>query len=94
VATHATTPAQATTPSEIQIHMTVAHVLRTRLREDWLFAHYPAGERHDPRVVAKLKSMGMQVGWPDLILVAPNGIMHSMELKKEGAKLSSDQEEF
>jgi hypothetical protein len=81
-------------PPEIGPHMTVAWILRNRLRQDWLFAHYPAGERNDPRVAAKLKSMGLQKGWPDFILVAPGGCMHCMELKREGGKLSPEQDDF
>jgi VRR-NUC domain len=38
--------------------------------------------------------MGAKKGWPDFLLVAPSGGLHCLELKREGEKLSPEQEAF
>jgi hypothetical protein len=81
-------------PKEIGLHMPVADLLRRFARPDWRWAHYPAGEHRDVRTAAKLKAMGVQRGWPDLILFDPNGRLHALELKRQGEDLSEDQEAF
>lgn len=42
----------------------------------------------------RLKRAGLKPGWPDLLLVAPNGIAHSLELKAHGRGLSEAQEQY
>lgn len=81
-------------PREIALHMDVAGLLRRFSRPDWRWGHYPAGEHRDVRTAAKLKAMGTQAGWPDLILFSPNGRLHALELKRQGERLSEDQERF
>lgn len=81
-------------PKEIELHMPIADVLRRFCKPGWRWAHYPAGEHRDARTGTKLRAMGVQRGWPDLILFNPCGALHALELKRRGAKLSADQEDF
>jgi hypothetical protein len=42
----------------------------------------------------EMKAMGVQRGWPDLMLFSPSGLLHALELKRKGGVLSEDQENF
>ena len=86
--------ALAATPKEIALHMAVAGVLRRFIKPDWRWSHYPAGELRHPRTAAKLKAMGTMPGWPDLMLLAPDGRLHGLELKRRGSDLGEDQQDF
>jgi hypothetical protein len=68
-------------PLELQLHMAVADLLRRFARPDWRWSHFPAGEHRDVRTAAKLKAMGTQPGWPDLILFDPSGKLHALEYR-------------
>jgi hypothetical protein len=81
-------------PKELALHFGVADLLRRFARPDWRWGHYPAGEHREPRVAAKLKAMGVQRGWPDLMLFSPTGRFHALELKREGESLTEDQNSF
>lgn len=81
-------------PLEIKLHMTVAKILRDHLFDYWRFTHIPAGEVRDKRTAAKLKAMGTMPHWPDFQLVDPNGVIHFLELKRIGEKLSEGQKNF
>lgn len=81
-------------PKEISLHMTVADLLRRLARPEWAWTHFPAGEKRDVRTASKLKRMGVKPGWPDFLLVGPDGRMHGLELKREGEGLSDTQEDF
>ena len=74
--------------------MAVAGLLRQHVRSGWRWGHYPAGELRDARTAAKLKAMGVQRGWPDVMLFSPRGLLHALELKRLGEDLSEDQEGF
>jgi hypothetical protein len=50
----------------------------------------PAGEARGPGVGGKLKGMGVKPGWPDLLLVK-DGVLHGLELKAEGGRVSPAQ---
>ena len=78
-------------PAELDLHMAVAHDLRSWARPDWLWTHFPAGEKRDKVTGAKLKRMGLQPGWADFILVSPAGLFHALELKRLGEDLNDDQ---
>jgi hypothetical protein len=69
--------------------------------------HGPTGAGHtfprarrDKRTAAKLKAMGLQPGWPDLLLLAPaaadrpGGLVHMLELKRRGEDLTKSQEDL
>jgi hypothetical protein len=53
-----------------------------------------SGELRNIRTAAKLKAMGVQRRWPDLVLFDPTGRLHAIELKREGESLSEHQEGF
>ena len=80
---------------EISLHMAVADLLRRFARPDWRWSHFPAGEHRDVRTAYKLKCMGLQRGWPDFLLLSPDGgRLHALELKRFGEDLSDEQEAF
>ncbi len=82
-------------PSELDLHLAVAGLLRRFLRSDWRWTHVASGEHRDVRTAAKLKAMGVQRGWPDIVLLSPDrGMLHSLELKRAGGRLSPDQQAF
>lgn len=74
--------------------MSVAKELRRFARDDWRWTHFPAGEERSKRVGAKLKRMGLQPGWPDFILISPEGHFHALELKRKGEDLNPNQSDF
>ena len=76
--------AQIPPPKEHLIHIAVAEHLRHRGNSLWAWTHFPAGELRNDRTGAKLKAMGLQAGWPDLIFIAPDGRFHGLELKRPG----------
>lgn len=81
-------------PKELVLHMAVADVLRRFARPDWRWSHFPSGELRDKRTAGKLKAMGLQPGWPDLLLIDPVGVMHALELKRQGETLTDEQKDF
>ncbi|MCX7898490.1 MAG: VRR-NUC domain-containing protein [Methylocystis sp.] len=81
-------------PKEVALHMQVAHLLRRTARPEWRWTHFPAGEHRNPRTGAKLKAMGLNPGWPDFLIVAPGGVAHFLELKREGGGLSEAQQQM
>jgi hypothetical protein len=81
-------------PKERFLHQAVVGHLRLRGAPDWRWTHPASGEKRDIRTAQKLRSMGVQCGWPDLILVAPDGRAHFLELKRQGGRLSDEQRAF
>lgn len=69
-------------PLEVQEHIAVVDALRAGCSSGWLWTHIPSGEERDKRVAAKLQRMGVQPGWPDLLLIDPEGMVHGLELKR------------
>ncbi len=81
-------------PREMALHLAIVDLL-TRLGDPkWRWTHFPAGEARDVRTGARLKRMGLKPGWPDIILVAPSGRFHGLELKREGEDLTDAQSAF
>jgi hypothetical protein len=81
-------------PKEITLHCAVARLLRDHALPEWIWTHFPAGERRDVITGARLKRMGLQRGWPDCILVSPHGSVRFLEVKRQGESLSDAQEEI
>lgn len=86
--------AKAPKPKEHVLHFAVAKLLRDHALPTWQWTHIASGELRDIRTATKLKNMGVRRGWPDFVLVPPTGQMHCLELKREGEKLTEDQEAF
>ena len=76
---------------EFALHAMVADVLDRWLSPGWIFTHIPSGELRDKVTAAKLKRMGVKAGWPDLLLLGPDGRPHCLELKRRGRCLSDTQ---
>lgn len=74
--------------------MSVAAFLRHAWPAHLPHSHFPAGERRDAKTGAKLKAMGLAAGWPDFILIMPNGQAAFLELKRSGGALSPEQTAF
>ncbi len=80
-------PRKPAPPKEIVLQMAVAHVLRRLCLPTWRWSHFPAGELRDAATAGKLKAIGLQPGWPDILLIDPSGRLHALELKRRGAEL-------
>jgi hypothetical protein len=86
-------------PLEFAVHCAVADTLRRWATPGWIWTHLPMGELRDAVTGARLKRMGVQPGWPDLILIPPAGPKfwqrpHFLELKRRGGKLTEHQAGF
>jgi hypothetical protein len=81
-------------PKELALHRAVVITLRRFCRPEFLWWHTPNGELRDKRTAAKLKAMGVKPGIPDILLLPPSGLLHSLELKRQGEPLTGEQEEF
>jgi hypothetical protein len=88
-------------PTEFEIHVVVADMLRRWLEPNWIWFHPPnGGER--PAVFIKgrrisieggrLKRMGAKAGVSDIILAkAPTAQLHALELKRRGEEPTDEQ---
>lgn len=65
---------------EQALQMAVAAYLRHALKPPVLWSAFPAGGGGAIRG-AILKSMGLQAGWPDVLVMAPGPIIVGIELK-------------
>ena len=81
-------------PKESALHCAVAKVLHEHALPTWRWSHFPSGEKRDIIAGARLKRMGLQRGWPDMILVGPDGRFYALELKRQGETLTDEQEAF
>lgn len=81
-------------PKELSLHLTVAKLLKDHCLPDWFFFHPPNGEHRDIRTAAKLKAMAVRRGVADFLLIAPDGSLRCLELKRVAKKLTLDQEIF
>jgi hypothetical protein len=72
-------------PLEIpNLHIPVVAFLNRLLAGGWEFTPPATGEHRDKRTAAKLKATAAKPGWPDLILVSPNGRFRGLEFKRCG----------
>lgn len=89
---------------EFATQCAIADAVRMGLTPGWRWTHFPAGEERPSFTDAKgrrfspasdrLKRMGLQPGWPDLLFISPQGQLHCLELKRGKAKLTPDQAAF
>jgi len=86
--------APAIRPRESRLQIDVAKLLDDYGRQDWRFTHFPAGEKRDVVTGARLKRYGLKPGWPDFLLLDPDGRLHCLELKRQGETLSDPQQDF
>ena len=83
-----------TLPLEYETHCSIADALRLAVAKDWLWTHFPAGEKRDLRTAARLQRMGLKRGFSDFLLISPAGDHHWLELKRGKAALTPDQVAF
>ena len=81
-------------PLECYLHFSIADILGKWLSAGWQYNHIASGEYRTPATAARLKRLGVRPGWPDLILLSPEGRPFFLELKRRGGKLSKDQRVF
>jgi hypothetical protein len=96
-------------PKEIKLQFWVAKLLRDHCLPGWKWTHFPAGEERPSeqrwshgklvrysRTATKLKQMGLQPGWPDILMFSPfvSHQIHGLECKRLGEDLTPDQEEW
>jgi hypothetical protein len=81
-------------PPEFRSHVVVADLLGYLISPGWLWTHFPSGENRTEATGARLKRMGLKKGWPDFILVSPDGVFHGLELKRPGGALTHAQRDF
>ena len=79
---------------ELRVHIAIAGMLRAYLKDGWRTTHPASGEIRDKRTAAKIRAMGQNPGWPDIILVSPEGRFHGLEIKGPGGSLSTHQRDF
>ena len=78
-------------PKEFNTHVALVSLLRHSLSPNWMFTHIASGEKRDPVTASRLKAMGVNPGWPDLIFVGPDRHTFWLELKREGGRASEQQ---
>lgn len=74
---------RAPPPTEEAIHRAVVDLLARAARPGVAWTHMPSGEARGAGIGGKLKGMGVQAGWPDLLIVI-GGRLHGLELKRGG----------
>ncbi|MER8619201.1 VRR-NUC domain-containing protein [Mesorhizobium sp. M1409] len=79
---------------EFKTHVAVADTLTLGCAPGWLWTHFPAGELRDKVTASRLKRMGLKAGWPDFLLVDPEGHFHCLELKRGNNPLTEAQSAF
>jgi hypothetical protein len=79
---------------EIALQCMVADVLKRWISPGWIFTHIGHGGLRTKTTAIQLKRAGLMPGWPDLILLSPDGRPHFLELKRRGGKLSDAQKRF
>lgn len=81
-------------PLEFETQCAIADALRRGCAPGWVWSHFPSGENRSAATGGRLKRMGLQKGWPDLLLISPEGRHHWIELKRGKAPLTDEQEAF
>lgn len=79
--------------SELALHRRVVGLLRAYGARRVVWWHTPNGEKRDRRTAARLASMGVLPGVPDIVLVI-QGKAYGLELKAGKGRLSAEQHAF
>lgn len=89
---------------EFKTQVAIADALRWAIMPGWQWTHFPAGEARPSFIDSKgrrvspaadrLKRMGLNPGWPDIVLLSPQGRFYGLELKRGNAPLTEGQEAF
>ena len=79
-------------PSEFQLHVTIADMLRRWALPGIEWTHIPLGELRSAATAAKLARMGTRRGWADFQIFHADGRVIFLEIKRKGGRLSEDQQ--
>lgn len=82
------------TPTETQLQIAVADLLKWAAVPGLIFFHPANGEFRNIATAKRLKAMGVRPGVADWVLVLPNGVAAFLELKTATGRPSSAQAEF
>jgi len=82
------------TALEFETQCMVADSLRRGVKPGWLWTAFPAGELRTKETAARVKRMGLNPGFFDLLLIDPNGVHRWLELKRGRAPLTDEQAAF
>lgn len=77
---------------ELPLHIAILDFLRLSLPREALIFHIPNGEYRNKRTAARLKSMGVMPGMPDLAILY-GGKFYGLEVKPAGKYLSPAQKQ-
>jgi hypothetical protein len=77
--------------SEYQLHCAVVDTVRRWIMPRWIFTHIASGEKRDQITAARLKRMGVNAGFPDLMFLGPHGEVCFVELKARDGRLGEAQ---
>ena len=80
--------------TEYALQVAAADFLSWALPDNIPFTHLPMGGKRDKATAGKLKAMGVNPGWPDFEILAPNGVTIRIEMKGEKGVLSPAQRAF
>jgi hypothetical protein len=79
---------------EFATQCVLADTLRRWINPGWVWTAFPAGELRTEATASRLKRMGLQPGFFDLLFISPTGEHHWIELKKGRAPLTVEQVAF
>jgi len=80
--------------TEFATHCMIADMLARWVSPGWRYTHIASGEFRTKATAGRLKRMGVKPGWPDFILLSPEGRPHFLELKRKGNTLTDEQASF
>lgn len=82
------------TPTETQLQIAVADLLKWAAVPGLIYYHPANGEFRNIATAKRLKAMGVRAGVADWALVLPSGVATFLELKTKTGRASASQAEF
>jgi hypothetical protein len=81
-------------PLEFEAQCYVASRLRWGCAPGWIWTAFPAGEWRTPATAGRVKAMGLNPGFFDLLFIDPDGQHRWLEMKRGKARLTEEQAAF
>jgi hypothetical protein len=85
---------QPVDPLEFSQQCYVASRLRWCAAPGWIWTAFPAGEWRTPATAGRVKAMGLNPGFFDLLFIDPDGVHRWLEMKRCKARLTEEQARF
>jgi hypothetical protein len=79
---------------EFRLQCQVATYLRFALPKDCIFTASMAGAKMGKTTASKAKAAGQARGWPDIMILPPDGVTRYIELKSDIGSLTREQIAF